>query len=284
MAKKKKSAPAPLVVPTTSYASQNGHGGAKKAHKTRDSDCCSINFVKYVLHIFNIIFFMSGLVIIGVTVWTVLWKHHYVSLLSTTNYAIGTYSLLAAGLLAVLGGILGCCGVWREQRALLLGYTFILLFVFLLEAIVGGLAYLYETQIELELQTSLNSTFMEQYGVSERQTEAIDRMQQEFSCCGAVRFEDWRHSVWLRSRRKDLIRPTEGRLVPDSCCISVTPRCGRSDRPSNIPYTGCIYKMADDLKHHLILLGAIGLGICVIQVFGMILSCCLYVKLKNVLD
>lgn len=47
---------------------------------------------------------------------------------------------------------------------------------------------------------------------------------------------------------------------------------------------GCIYKMADDLKHHLILLGAIGLGICVIQVFGMILSCCLYVKLKNVLD
>ncbi|KAL1386737.1 hypothetical protein pipiens_012840, partial [Culex pipiens pipiens] len=57
MAKKKKSAPAPLVVPTTSYASQNGHGGAKKAHKTRDSDCCSINFVKYVLHIFNIIFF-----------------------------------------------------------------------------------------------------------------------------------------------------------------------------------------------------------------------------------
>lgn len=47
---------------------------------------------------------------------------------------------------------------------------------------------------------------------------------------------------------------------------------------------GCIYKMADELKHHLILLGAIGLGICVIQVFGMILSCCLYVKLKDVLD
>lgn len=53
---------------------------------------------------------------------------------------------------------------------------------------------------------------------------------------------------------------------------------------SSSNFQGCIYKMADDLKHHLILLGAIGLGICVIQVFGMILSCCLYVKLKNVLD
>lgn len=66
---------------------------------------------------------MSGLVIVGITLWTVFWKHHYISLLSTTNYAIGTYSLLAAGLLAVLGGILGCCGVWREQRAMLLGVS-----------------------------------------------------------------------------------------------------------------------------------------------------------------
>ena len=42
--------------------------------------------------------------------------------------------------------------------------------------------------------------------------------------------------------------------------------------------------MSEDLQEHLILLGAIGLGICLIQIFGMILSCCLYVKLKNVLD
>lgn len=184
MAKKKKNQQQlPMVVPTTSTSSGHHHqqnGGAhKKLHKTRDSDCCSINFVKYVLHIFNIIFFMSGLVILAVTVWTVFWKHQYVSLLSTTNYAIGTYSLLAAGLLALLGGFIGCCGVWREQRPMLLLYTFILLFVFLLEAIVGGLAYLYETQIELELQHSLNSTFMEQYGVSEGQTEAIDRIDRK---------------------------------------------------------------------------------------------------------
>ena len=42
--------------------------------------------------------------------------------------------------------------------------------------------------------------------------------------------------------------------------------------------------MMDDLKYHLIILGAIGLGLSAIQVFGMVLSCCLYVKLKDVLD
>uniref|UniRef100_A0A2M4CZZ5 Putative tetraspanin family integral membrane protein n=1 Tax=Anopheles darlingi TaxID=43151 RepID=A0A2M4CZZ5_ANODA len=278
-------------LPTSGHSSHSSSSSSSSSRssktpkpKTRDSDCCSINFIKYALHTLNALFVISGLVIVGVTLWTVFCKHQYISLLSTTNYAIGTYALLAAGVLAIVGGILGCCGVLHEQRAILLLYTFILLFVFLLEAIVGGLAYLYETQIETELQHSLNTTFMEHYGVSERQTQAIDSMQQKFSCCGAVRFEDWRHSVWLRSRRKDLIRPTEGRLVPDSCCITVTPKCGVRDGPSNIHYTGCIYEMTDDLKYHLILLGAIGLGLSAIEVFGMILSCCLYVKLKNVLD
>lgn len=27
--------------------------------KTRDSDCCSVNFLKYVLHIFNVVFMVS---------------------------------------------------------------------------------------------------------------------------------------------------------------------------------------------------------------------------------
>uniref|UniRef100_A0ABK8G356 Tetraspanin n=1 Tax=Anopheles gambiae TaxID=7165 RepID=A0ABK8G356_ANOGA len=283
----------PTIVSNTELGFNNGQSTfrsrkTKKTinpkHKTRDSDCCSVNFIKYSLHIFNTIFLISGSIIIGVTLWTIIWKHQYISLLSTTNYVTGTYALLTAGLFAVCGGILGCCGVWREHRGVLLLYTFVLLIVFLLEIIVGSLAYLYETQIETELQHTLNATFMEHYGVSEQQTKAIDSMQQEFSCCGAVRFEDWRHSVWLRSRRKNLIKPTEGRLVPDSCCITVVSNCGLRDGPSNIHYTGCIYGMMDDLKYHLIILGAIGLGLSAIQVFGMVLSCCLYVKLKDVLD
>lgn len=60
-------------------------------------------------------------------------------------------------------------------------YTFILLIVFLLEAVIGGLAYVYETHISDELYQTLNGTFMESYGVHERQTAAIDAMQQDVS-------------------------------------------------------------------------------------------------------
>lgn len=48
-----------------------------------------------------------------------------------------------------------------------------------MEATVGGLAYIYENQITDELQQTLNTTFLEHYGVDEEKTTAIDRMQQD---------------------------------------------------------------------------------------------------------
>lgn len=59
----------------------------------------------------------------------------------------------------------------------------------------------------------------------------------QYTCCGAFRFEDWKYSHWLTSGRTDLLRLTENRLVPDSCCITMTQKCGVRDHPSNIPYT-----------------------------------------------
>lgn len=42
----------------TSSVSSAGAGGSEH-RKTRDSDCCSVNFLKYVLHIFNVVFMVS---------------------------------------------------------------------------------------------------------------------------------------------------------------------------------------------------------------------------------
>ncbi|XP_026467704.1 CD151 antigen-like [Ctenocephalides felis] len=100
----------------------------------------------------------------------------------------------------------------------------------------------------------------------------------ELKCCGANSFEDWRRSAWL------MHTPLEKRLVPDSCCKTEIPMCGKSDHPSNIPYTGCIHSMTDRLEHQLWLLGAVGLGMCALPVFGMIFNCCLYIKLKDFID
>jgi hypothetical protein len=53
----------------------------------------------------------------------------------------------------------------------------------------------------------------------------------QYKCCGANLFEDWQYSHWQKENL------SEGLKVPDSCCKTVTPRCGKSDHPSNIHYT-----------------------------------------------
>lgn len=124
-----------------------------------------------------------------------------------------------------------------KKLILLLQYIILLILVFLLEMSAGFVAYIYEQNIDDELNMTLSDTITKNYAVNERVTKAVDLMQQNFHCCGAIRFEEYRESVWLRSKRDDLIVERDGRLVPDSCCVSMTPKCGISDHPSNIPYT-----------------------------------------------
>lgn len=61
---------------------------------------------------------MSGLAITAVAVWSILWKHQFISLMAEPMYPLASYCLLAAGLLATLTALFGCYAVWRDQRSL----------------------------------------------------------------------------------------------------------------------------------------------------------------------
>nr|CAD7606448.1 unnamed protein product [Timema genevievae] len=92
--------------------------------KNRDSDCCSVNFLKYVLQIFNVVFLLAGGCVLGVGIWTLASKHWHISLLSTVTYSVAAGVLVFAGCLALIGAVTGCLSVWRENRCLLLvGWT-----------------------------------------------------------------------------------------------------------------------------------------------------------------
>ncbi|KAF4526878.1 hypothetical protein B566_EDAN013789, partial [Ephemera danica] len=88
--------------------------------KTRDSDCCSVNFLKYVLHVYNVIFLLAGIAVLAVGVWTITSKHQFVALLATATYELTAYVLLAAGALVLLTMVVGCVAVYQENRCLLL--------------------------------------------------------------------------------------------------------------------------------------------------------------------
>lgn len=69
---------------------------------------------------------MSGIAVSGVAMWTIFLKLHYASLLASIAYQVGTYGLAVAGTLAIIGGFLGCFGIFYEQKAIILFVSLVL--------------------------------------------------------------------------------------------------------------------------------------------------------------
>ncbi|XP_033962600.1 CD151 antigen-like isoform X2 [Pseudochaenichthys georgianus] len=216
-------------------------------------ETCGTICLKYLLFAFNFLFWLAGGVVMGVGVWTLLEKSDYISLLSSKTYAASAYILVLAGAIVMVTGVLGCCATFKEQRRLL-------------------------RVLNQELKQNLRETMTQKYQQSthEHITSAVDKLQEEFKCCGSNSSSDWAESVWIRSRE------AEGRVVPDSCCKSLTTFCGRRDHPSNIYKVegGCISKLEKFILDHLKIIGAVGVGIACVQVIGMVFTCCLYRSLK----
>lgn len=241
-------------------------------------ETCGTICLKYLLFTFNFLFWLAGGVVMAVGVWTLVEKSDYISLLSSKTYATSAYILVLAGAIVMVTGVLGCCATFKEQRRLLRVYFVLLLCIFLLEVLAGVLAYVYYQQLNEELKQNLRHTLIIRYNQTnyEHVTTAVDKLQQEFKCCGSNNSSDWVESAWIRSSF------AKGRMVPDSCCKTVTQECGLRDHPSNIYKVegGCITKLEKFILDHLKIIGAVGVGIACVQIIGMVFTCCLYRSLK----
>ncbi|XP_064191954.1 CD151 antigen-like isoform X1 [Anguilla rostrata] len=249
-------------------------------------ETCGTICLKYLLFTFNFLFWLAGGAVMAVGIWTLVEKSDYISLLSSSTYAASAYILVLAGVIVMVTGVLGCCATFKEQRNLLRVYFVLLLCIFLLEILAGVLAYIYYQQcspfpcfqLNEELKQNLRETMVQKYMQENENhiTKAVDKLQQEFKCCGSNSSSDWAESTWVRSSEAG------GRVVPDSCCKTPTPNCGERDHPSNIYKVegGCISKLENFILDHLRIIGAVGIGIACVQIVGMVFTCCLYRNLK----
>ncbi|XP_035497176.2 CD151 antigen isoform X2 [Scophthalmus maximus] len=239
---------------------------------------CGTICLKYLLFLFNILFWVAGGAVLTVGVWTLVEKSDYISLLNSSFYSASAYILIAAGVIVIVTGIIGCCATLKEMKSLLVVYLILLLFIFLLEIIAGVLAYINYQELDEELRQNLKVTMQQKYQQpgEESVTQAVDKLQQEFKCCGSNNFSDWTESVWIQAADNK-------RLVPDSCCKTPSDLCGHRDHPSNIYKVegGCIMKLEDFILSQLYILGAVGIGIAFLQLVGMMFTCCLHKNLKD---
>uniref|UniRef100_A0A4X1UN20 Tetraspanin 11 n=1 Tax=Sus scrofa TaxID=9823 RepID=A0A4X1UN20_PIG len=200
------------------------------AHYKAEQDDWLTVYLKYLLFVFNFFFWVGGAAVMAVGVWTLVEKSGYLSVLASSTFATSAYILIFAGALVMVTGFLGFGAIIREDRSCLSTYFCLLLVIFLVELVAGVLAHMYYQRLSDELKLHLTRTLAENYrqpGAAEI-TASVDRLQQDFKCCGSNSSADWQHSTYILSPE------AEGRRVPDSCCKTVVARCGQRVHPSNI--------------------------------------------------
>uniref|UniRef100_A0A3B5L382 Tetraspanin n=1 Tax=Xiphophorus couchianus TaxID=32473 RepID=A0A3B5L382_9TELE len=239
-----------------------------EAHREKKNTCGTI-CLKYLLFLFNICFWLAGGAVLAVGLWTLVDKSDYISLLNSSFYSASASILIVAGVIVTLTGIIGCCATLNEKRSLLI----VRLILFFLRSSISRLS-----QLDDELRQNLKLNMQQKYlqPGQESITLSVDKLQQEFKCCGSHNFSDWRDSEWIRREKTQ-------QLVPDSCCKTPSTLCGRRDHPSNIyrEEGGCIEKLEDYIRSQLYILGGVGVGIAFLQLVGMMFTCCLCRNLKE---
>ncbi|KAM7447888.1 hypothetical protein ABFA07_003947 [Porites harrisoni] len=154
---------------------------------------CGMRCLKFMLCVFNLVFWAAGIAVMAVGIFARVSASNYSALMDEGGFKTAANILIAAGALVMIIGAIGCCGVVKEKKWLLLLYSFLVLMIFILEIASGIMAYVQRDKVIDKIEHAVNTTITEYYGQADKNkfTEAVDRAQQELKCCGVASPSDW---------------------------------------------------------------------------------------------
>ncbi|NP_001037906.1 Novel Trtraspanin family protein loc733535 [Xenopus tropicalis] len=171
--------------------------------------------------------------------------------------------LTVTGIIIFIMSGFGAISVLKENNMLIKTFIGIMVVIFIIEIIVGISAYSYREKLQSDISRRFQQ-ILSKYGIDGQLTRSLDYAQQEFRCCGAQNFTDWMNVTVT-------LLPSS---VPKSCCRKVTPKCGEKvmAHQDNIFLEGCVIKMKTWISQHIDVIGAVGVGLGFVQLFGILLS------------
>ncbi|XP_073679200.1 CD9 antigen [Garra rufa] len=139
--------------------------------------------VKYLLFLFNFIFWVMGSLVLAVGLWLRL-DPNTKSLLENggpDTFFIGVYILIAAGGLVMLVGFFGCCGAVRESQCLLGLFFACLLVIFGAEVAAGVFGFLNKDEIIKEIKN-----FYDKSAGNNGNNATVKSYHDVLNCCGST--------------------------------------------------------------------------------------------------
>ncbi|XP_017270260.1 tetraspanin-33 [Kryptolebias marmoratus] len=248
--------------------------------------------VKYLLFIFNLIFWIISLVMVVIGVYARMVKHAETAL---AYLAVDpAMMLMIIGVLMFVLTFCGCVGSLRENICLLQTFCICLTVIFLLQLVAGVLGFIFSDKARHKVTEVINNAIVHYRDDIDLQN-LIDFGQKEFGCCGGVAYTDWSQNMYFNCSKDNLSR--ERCSVPFSCCIEsktkevVNTMCGHgmqeldyAEAKAHIHTNGCIDTLVNWIHSNLFMLGGIALGLAIPQLVGILLSQILINQIKDQIE
>ncbi|KAG7231768.1 hypothetical protein INR49_010406 [Caranx melampygus] len=220
----------------------------------------AIKCIKYLLFVFNFLFWLAGTGVLAVGLW-MRFDSRTAGLFEGEDapkvFLTGVYILIAGGAVMMVVGFLGCCGAIKESPCMLGLFFFFLLLIFAAE-VAAGIWGLSNKDKVIEEVTEFYKQTHDNYKATKQDAlrETLKIIHFGLNCCGLT--------GTLIDGNKDLCPKQEGLEL--------------------IVTTSCPQAIDDVFNNRLHIIGGVGIGIGVIMIFGMIFSMMLCCAIKRSRD
>ncbi|XP_046896943.1 CD63 antigen [Hypomesus transpacificus] len=220
--------------------------------------------VKFLLFLFNFIFWLCGLALITLGILVQMAMHNSPVI---QNASASSVPLVVIGIGVVIFFIafFGCCGAWKESNCMLTMFSVLVGLIILTEIGAAIAGYVFRAKLAVIVKDGLTDSIIKYNNGTKDFREAVDKLQESLHCCGVNSSADW-----VRYK-------PDGNSVPESCCINVTVNCGTGTmhNPATVNQKGCQTAVEAVLKKNILWVVVAALVIAFLQVTGIIFACML---------
>ncbi|WAR00952.1 TSN3-like protein [Mya arenaria] len=230
---------------------------------------CSGTFSKIALSVIGFLFWgaAAGLIFLGA--WVFKTYKHYNELTTANLTLIPALIVIIVGVILFFLGCMGCCAAFKENKCLLAVFFSLMLVILTALVMAGVLGYVFRNNLESSVKDGLTQA-LNKYPKLENETntekDQIDYLQKKMKCCGISNYTDWKNTTRV--------------TVPQSCCINGT-KCDVL-KTSNLYKQGCLKQLEDEFVKNLKYVAGVAITFAVIMLLGMMCSCVLLCKRKEV--
>ncbi|PIC16361.1 hypothetical protein L5515_016752 [Caenorhabditis briggsae] len=220
---------------------------------------CGNKCIKYFFWLINLLFFVLGAVIVGLSIWMLVDKNSLTTVASTVKVdlsqvlnqvniqQINTFlyvALVIGGALLILG-FFGCCGSCCESVCAISIYFILVLILFVIEVVAIVLYFVKKTELQQGLTTIWRDELVSKYNTNQQIHQALDQLQSSLQCCGASGCSDY--MVYG--------------AFPTSC------QC------ATLSQQGCATLLWNAFQTNLIYVAFVGIIVLFVEALAMIFSC-----------